>query len=397
MTVVPAADDLVREYERVAAGAAGASGPGRMTTLGWDIEYTAPDAVLAFIDHILFRRMNDFLPDHDAPVILDCGANIGYTSLYYKRLWPAARIVAFEPDPQFAPILRRNLARNGADDVEVVEAAVWTAAGRARWAMEGKDGSRIVSGEIAAPVVDVATVDLSRYLDADIDLLKVDIEGAEFDVIPHVAPRLGRVKNILVECHLADQSKYNALGGLVTALTAAGFTVSLNSYGPWRDLTRRHVPAPLQAEQYMLLAGWRGVAPALSVDPTHVPYVGIPQDVEYRRRLDHVGRVLAGVATDPGTWRTHEMRGPFRPSAGRCWRWPAVGMPPGDTAGAADALTIVLEDGRVLGPGHALHEDIRLLGGGRFSHWESQLYFSTSDNSDPNTNGRRYTALCPGI
>ena len=51
---------------------------------------------------------------------------------------------------------------------------------------------------------------------------------------------------------------------------------------------------------------------------------------------------------------------------------------------------VVLEDGRPLGPGNALHEDIRTLGSGRFSFWYDYVYFSTSDNTDPRTNGRRY-------
>jgi hypothetical protein len=51
---------------------------------------------------------------------------------------------------------------------------------------------------------------------------------------------------------------------------------------------------------------------------------------------------------------------------------------------------MVFEDGRPLGPGHASHEDIRTIGQGRFSHWGEELYFSTSDNSDPRANGRRY-------
>ena len=56
---------------------------------------------------------------------------------------------------------------------------------------------------------------------------------------------------------------------------------------------------------------------------------------------------------------------------------------------SSSRLTL-FEDGRELGPGHAAHEDIRRIGQGRFSHWGSELYFSTSDNSDPSTNGRHY-------
>lgn len=55
----------------------------------------------------------------------------------------------------------------------------------------------------------------------------------------------------------------------------------------------------------------------------------------------------------------------------------------------------LLEDGRHLGPVGAGHDDIRQQGGGRFSHWSSTVFFSTSDNSDPRTNGRVYTVVPP--
>src|SRR5436853_5305763 len=45
----------------------------------------------------------------------------------------------------------------------------------------------------------------------------------------------------------------------------------------------------------------------------------------------------------------------------------------------------LMEDGKPLGPAHASHDDIRSHGGGLFSHWGDDLYFSTSDNSDPRT------------
>ncbi len=52
---------------------------------------------------------------------------------------------------------------------------------------------------------------------------------------------------------------------------------------------------------------------------------------------------------------------------------------------------VLFEDGRPLGPAHALHQDIREKGKGRYSHWtRGILYFSTSDNSDPTRNGRTY-------
>jgi hypothetical protein len=67
-----------------------------------------------------------------------------------------------------------------------------------------------------------------------------------------------------------------------------------------------------------------------------------------------------------------------------------------DSAGARVVSGLVLlEDGKPLGPPHQMHEVIRNKGAGRFSHWGTGLHFSTSDNSDPRTNGRAYTMIVP--
>ena len=63
----------------------------------------------------------------------------------------------------------------------------------------------------------------------------------------------------------------------------------------------------------------------------------------------------------------------------------------GDTADAVTRSPFFLcEDDRIIGQPHATHDDIRRLGEGRFSHWGDTVYFSSSDNTDPNSNGRTY-------
>jgi ABC-type polysaccharide/polyol phosphate transport system ATPase subunit len=54
---------------------------------------------------------------------------------------------------------------------------------------------------------------------------------------------------------------------------------------------------------------------------------------------------------------------------------------------------VLLENGTLIGKGHSPHDSIRNIGKGFFSHWEKTLYFSTSDNSDPRTNGRSYSLM----
>ena len=69
-------------------------------------------------------------------------------------------------------------------------------------------------------------------------------------------------------------------------------------------------------------------------------------------------------------------------------------VPDGDSDQQPKRSTIVLcEDDKQLGPGHSLHADVREKGLGRFSHWGFDVVFSASDNSDPNTNHRRYAYL----
>jgi hypothetical protein len=65
---------------------------------------------------------------------------------------------------------------------------------------------------------------------------------------------------------------------------------------------------------------------------------------------------------------------------------------PTDSDGAFLRSQLILyQDSRPLGPAHSRHDDIRHLGGGAYSHWKEQLYFSTPDGSDPRTNGHAYS------
>lgn len=55
-----------------------------------------------------------------------------------------------------------------------------------------------------------------------------------------------------------------------------------------------------------------------------------------------------------------------------------------------NSTLILYEDDKPLGPPHTLHNDIREKGEGRYSHYHAWIFFSSSDNSDPRTNGKVY-------
>jgi FkbM family methyltransferase len=186
--------------------------------------------------------------------------------LRYKQLYPKAHIIAFEPDKDICEVLRKNLAVNQIDDVEVVEAAIWTRNDRATFFAQGADGGHIVDEAAATNNGGrgvhywIDTVRLADYLATDrVDLVKLDIEGAEADVLIDCAERLRNVENMVIEFHFMNDSP-KKLPPALSALSAAGFNLSINSYGNWVDLL--HPPAGRPAidsgyDQYFLTCAWR--------------------------------------------------------------------------------------------------------------------------------------------
>lgn len=83
----------------------------------------------------------------------------------------------------------------------------------------------------------------------------------------------------------------------------------------------------------------------------------------------------------------------FKPELGFCWQFDLTALSlPGDSSEQPQRSSYILcEDQVPLGPPHAMHDSIRKVGNGHYSHWNSQLMFSSSDNSSPVSNGRTYT------
>jgi FkbM family methyltransferase len=174
-----------------------------------------------------------------SPRILDCGANIGLASLFFKRRYPAARITAFEADPAIAAMLQENVRRNGAADVEVVAAAVWTETGDVTFRPDGADSGAVASlaGAPGTEAIRVPTIRLAERLAAEpIDLLKLDIEGAETAVLADCGGALGNVSALLLEVHEFDPARRRS-PGLLQLLGDSGFTYAVTHVTPlpWRQ------------------------------------------------------------------------------------------------------------------------------------------------------------------
>lgn len=115
-------------------------------------------------------------------------------------------------------------------------------------------------------------------------------------------------------------------------------------------------------------------------------------DQSYYRSLS---QWTAPEPTSNGHVVVEDLLPPFERQSGNCWTRALAGLTDqSDTEEHPRRSGFGLfEDGVALGPRHSAHAEIRERGRGRMSHWKTHLYFSTSDNSDPNTNGRRYTLV----
>jgi hypothetical protein len=128
-------------------------------------------------------------------------------------------------------------------------------------------------------------------------------------------------------------------------------------------------------------------------------YANNPANAEEVRRLWFRPFVLDnGIRTDPRPIAEISLGRRIRPELGVCWcvELPELAKLSDSSDCPSRSSLIVLENGLPLGPQHNGHDTIRSIGRGSLSHWGGALYFSTSDNSDPRTNGRAYTAFVPG-
>jgi FkbM family methyltransferase len=176
---------------------------------------------------IFERQIYSFVSNAETPRIIDGGANIGLSILFFKQLYPHASIIGFEPDPRVFRTLQRNVATFQLMDVELVNAALWSTNTTLDFKAEGADAGTIVNAEGKASVAATA-VRLRDYLRNPVDMLKLDIEGAEVEVLQDCGDRLEGVQNLFVEYH-SFVNQPQRLDELLTVLRRAGLRVQIHT------------------------------------------------------------------------------------------------------------------------------------------------------------------------
>jgi FkbM family methyltransferase len=212
-----------------------------------DAYLAQPSPVQPFLGRLLAGR--------PAPVILDIGACEGEDSIRYSRLYPSARIFAFEPLPSNQALIRANFAAYGVANAQLVPLALCERAGTAvfhvsagrpadlfsgeHWNYGNKSSSLLAPAE-SAPMhgwitfpetIPVACETLDRFCAAQAlagaDFVHLDVQGAEGRVLDGAAALLPRLRALWLEVASRELYQGQPLREQIQArMRAAGFALA---------------------------------------------------------------------------------------------------------------------------------------------------------------------------
>ena len=196
--------------------------------LGKPLQLVDAASFLSAYNAIFEREIYRFVSTCNIPTILDCGANTGLAIIYWKKLYPNARITAFEPDPKVFGALRLNCEQWQLTDVELVNKAVWNSKDIVRFKSDCADAGRVVGMKERnfENIIKVPTVPLKDYLKCPIELLKLDIEGAEIAVLQDCSDNLRQINHLFVEFHSFIDKKQH-LDAILKILLDADFRIHI--------------------------------------------------------------------------------------------------------------------------------------------------------------------------
>lgn len=197
---------------------------------GKRIRYVDALSYLFMRSEIFESEIYRFKCNRQDPVIIDCGANIGLSSIYFKRIYPDCNLLCFEPDSDIFNVLSENVATFGLQGVTLCNKALWGVEALVPFIQEGADGGRIDERSPENSLCYVETTRLSYHLTNQVDFLKIDIEGAEVEVLEECQKSLVNVGQLFLEYH-SRYGESQGLGRILEILTEAGFRYYIQQTG----------------------------------------------------------------------------------------------------------------------------------------------------------------------
>jgi FkbM family methyltransferase len=196
------------------------------TLIGPTLSFNDAASMLFNYHEIFEQGVYDFKTLKSNPLIIDAGANIGLSTIRFKTLYPDARIIAIEADHEVIQHLKTNIDSFKLGNVEAIEAAVWSSSCTMYFDATGADSGH-VSNEPGTPIKAIL---LSELIKEEVEMIKMDIEGAELEVIKEVKHKLHLVKNLFIQFHsfIGESQK---LSEILQILESSNFRYYISSPG----------------------------------------------------------------------------------------------------------------------------------------------------------------------
>ena len=205
-------------------------------------------ALLFLIKEIFLTNDYKYITQKKDPIIFDCGANIGISVIYFKWLYPNARIVAFEPNLEAFNLLRKNVKENLFENVTIHNCALGIENGEINFYIDDFKGSPVAStnkdrGGGNSKMVKCCR--LSDFLVESVDFLKMDIEGGEKIVIEELlqSDSLTKIKEAVLEYHHMIAHEKSNMGAFLKCFEVRGFDYNISGkykeIGSFQDLIIR--------------------------------------------------------------------------------------------------------------------------------------------------------------
>ncbi len=213
------------------------SSSAKISLFGKPIKRTDSFWFVHSLKELFVEEVYKFESKTDNPLIIDCGSNIGLSIIYFKKLYKEAKIIGFEPDINIFNLLKENLSQFEFNNVEVHQKAVWKDESPIYFLLNGNLGGHLTS-EGMPNTLKIDTVRLKNLLNQPVDFLKVDIEGAEYEVLMDCRDVLKNVDNLFVEYHSFHQED-QMLGEILSLLKESGFKVYIKE--AWENMKNPYI------------------------------------------------------------------------------------------------------------------------------------------------------------
>lgn len=196
--------------------------------------YNYSNLLYLFVD-IFLKNTYRFGYTGKNPVIIDCGANIGMAILFFKKLYPGSRIIAFEPNPFAFQLLEKNISINRINNVVLYNEALSSTEGMVSFFMNDDKGTLIgslIRERGGDTTFEVKAKKLSDVIaDINPDLVKMDVEGAEHEIIEDLqkAGKLSMASQYIIEYHHQINEQKPRLAGFLKKFENEEFSYNLRT------------------------------------------------------------------------------------------------------------------------------------------------------------------------